>query len=58
MEYLLIFTVEEKEDATTDGQEPELPTTAGLAVTAQDHLADITKHDAQLGWRVTAVRGG
>ena len=55
MDYLLRFTVEEKDDVTLDGQEPELPVAAALAVTVQDHLADITKHDAGLGWRVTAV---
>jgi hypothetical protein len=55
MDYLLRVTAEEKEDVTGDGQEPELPTTAGMAVVLQDHLTDITKHDGQLGWRITAV---
>jgi hypothetical protein len=57
-DFILIVTVEEKEDVTLDNQEPELPTGAELAVTVHDHMADITKHEAQLGWRITAVRPG
>jgi hypothetical protein len=33
-----------------------LPTPAQVAATAQDHLADITKHEAEYSWRALRVR--
>jgi hypothetical protein len=56
MEYLLAVEVEEKEDETLDGVRPDLPGAPQLCARLTDVLADVTKHDGQLGWRVTLVR--
>lgn len=47
--------VETKEETTVDGVEPVLPTPAELGARLTDVLADQTKHDATIGWRITAV---
>jgi hypothetical protein len=56
MEYLLRVTAERKDDETIEGVPPGLPLPGDLASRVQDVLADVTKHDGQLGWRVIAVR--
>jgi hypothetical protein len=54
----VILTVEEKDDVTPDGIDPELPFSADVAVAIGDELLDSTEHNAQLGWRVVAVSNG
>jgi hypothetical protein len=56
VEYELRVTAEPKDDVTGEGVPPGLPLPGDLASRMQDLLADVTKHDGQLGWRVTAVR--
>jgi hypothetical protein len=45
--------IEAKEDATSEGVQPQFPDTGELAATVADILADETKHHDGLGWRVT-----
>jgi hypothetical protein len=47
--------VEEKEDVTGEGVVPGLPEPADLASQLTDILADVTKDDGYLGWRVLRV---
>jgi hypothetical protein len=56
MDYELRVTAEPKDDVTIEGVRPALPLPGDLASRLQDVLADVTKHDGLLGWRVTAVR--
>lgn len=48
--------IEAKEDETIDGVPPGVPGTSASAEFAENLLADVTKHEAQLGWRITRVR--
>jgi len=48
--------IEAKEDETIDGVPPGVPGTGASAEFTENLLADVTKHEAQLGWRVTRVR--
>jgi hypothetical protein len=51
---LTVF-VEAKEDDTAEGVHPYVATPEELASHAEDILGDVTKHDGQIGWRVTRV---
>ena len=48
--------IEAKQDETIDGAQPHMPDPLSAAVTVQDTMADLTKHDARFGWRITRVR--
>jgi hypothetical protein len=54
----LTVTVEEKDGVTPDGVVPELPFGAEVASVIRDEMADSTKRNMQLGWRVTEVSNG
>ena len=51
----LILTVEAKDDITGEGVSPHLPAPGEVAAALSDSIADLTKHDGQLGWRVVVV---
>lgn len=55
MRFMLLVTADPKEDDTTEGVHPWVPTPDELASHAEDILGDVTKHDGQLGWRTTNV---
>ena len=52
----LDLIIEAKEDETIEGVPPGFPAPAESAEFAQNLLADVTKHEAMLGWRVTRVQ--
>lgn len=56
MEYLLRVTIEPKEDVTIENAAPQLPASEAAASYLEDNLADLTKHDGLIGWRVLRVR--
>ena len=50
------LTIEAKEDETGDGIAPRVPALAESVARLHDTVADNTKHDTMIGWRVTSVR--
>lgn len=48
--------IEAKQDETIDGVQPHMPDPTSAAVTVQDTMADLSKHDARFGWRITRVQ--
>jgi hypothetical protein len=51
----LLITVEEKDGDTGEGVHPALPAIGDVAFHLADRVADDTKHDGRLGWRVVGV---
>ncbi len=47
--------VEAKEETTGEGAEPAIPAPEELSRRLTDVLADQTKHDGTIGWRVVSV---
>jgi hypothetical protein len=54
-DFLVSMTIEPKQDVTIEGGEPGLPDRASLASYLESSLADQTKHDGGIGWRVISV---
>ena len=52
----LLIDIEEKEEPSNEVVLPWPPTATELASRLTDELADVTKHDRLLGWRVLRVR--
>lgn len=48
--------IEPKEDVTQDGLPPGLPTGADFDSYLSSYLADQTKHDGSIGWRILSVK--
>jgi hypothetical protein len=55
IDFLVSMTIEPKEDVTIEGEEPGLPDRAALASYLESNLADQTKHDGGIGWRIITV---
>lgn len=55
IDFLVSITIEPKEDVTTEDEEPGFPDRADLASYLESNLADQTKHDGGIGWRVISV---
>ncbi len=53
--FTMQVTVEPKEDVTIEGVAPHVPSGSEVAGALFDQVADWTKHEAQLGWRVTTM---
>lgn len=49
------FIIEPKEDVTGEGVQPVMPAPADVASWAGDRLNDWSKHEGQIGWRITRV---
>lgn len=56
--FTVLVDVEPKEDVTSEGIRPSMPSAGELSSRLNDVLADQTKHDEQTGWRVLRVRLG
>lgn len=54
-DFLVSMTIEPKEDVTIEGVLPALPSRADLAAYLESMLADKTKHEGLIGWRVISV---
>jgi hypothetical protein len=54
--YTVLVDVDPKEDVTGEGIRPSLPSAGALSSRLTDVLADVTKHDGMVGWRVLRVR--
>jgi hypothetical protein len=48
--------IEAKDDETAEGVQPHMPDPLSAAVAVQDTMADVSKHGAGFGWRITRVR--
>jgi hypothetical protein len=54
MDIVIILRVEEKEDETGDGVQPNMPSATEVANHYESHLQDVSKHDGTIGWRITS----